>query len=82
MAKKRVDFHTNPEDFNDTRLPKGGLGEAQPVEVIRERKKRRVQLLTYDTLIDRMDTCAKNRGLSRAELFEKVMSEYLDSQGV
>lgn len=82
MAKHKPNFQMNPEDFRETRLPNGGLGEVQPQEVIRERKKRRVQLLTYDTLIDRMDLCAKNRGLSRAELFEKVMSEYLDSQGV
>ena len=82
MAKHRPNFTVDPADFNETRLPNGGLGEAPATEVVRERKKRRVQLLTYDKLVDRMDACAKNRGLSRAELFEKVMSDYLDSQGV
>ena len=79
MAKHKPAFQVNPEDFNDTRLTHGGLGETQPVEMVRERKKRRVQLLTYDRLVDRMDACAKSQGLSRAELFEKVMTNYLEN---
>lgn len=82
MAKHKPNFQVFPEDFNETRLTNGGMEEIQPVEVVRERKKRRVQLLTYDKLVDRMDACAKSQGLSRAEFFEKVMGDYLDRNEV
>jgi hypothetical protein len=45
---------------------------------IKETKDRRVQLLTYGTLVDRMDTYAKMNGLSRAEVFEMAVSEFLE----
>lgn len=45
---------------------------------IKEIKDRRVQLLTYGNLIDRMDKYGKQHGMSRAEVFEVAISEFLD----
>lgn len=60
-----VDTHTH--NHTPTHIPK-----------IKETKDRRVQLLTYGTLVDRMDTYAKMNGLSRAEVFEQAVAEFLD----
>lgn len=43
-----------------------------------ERKQKRVQLLTYDSLIRRMDKYAAKRGVSRVVVFETAMKAYLD----
>lgn len=43
-----------------------------------ERKRRKVQLLTYDSLVDRMDAYAAKMGVSRAVVFEAAVSAYLD----
>lgn len=45
---------------------------------VKETKDRRVQLLTYGTLVDRMDAYAKHNGMSRAEVFELAVKEFLD----
>lgn len=44
----------------------------------RELKQKRVQLLTYDSLIRRMDKYAAKRGVSRVAVFEAAMIAYLD----
>ena len=43
-----------------------------------ERKQKRVQLLTYESLIARMDKYAAKRGVSRAAVFEAAMIAFLD----
>ena len=43
-----------------------------------ERKQKRVQLLTYESLIARMDKYAAKRGVSRAAVFEAAMNAFLD----
>lgn len=43
-----------------------------------ERKQKRVQLLTYESLINRMDKYAAKRGVSRVAVFEAAMVAYLD----
>jgi hypothetical protein len=44
----------------------------------RERKQKRVQLLTYESLISRMDAYAEKRGVSRVAVFEAAVNAYLD----
>lgn len=41
-------------------------------------KTKRIQILTYDNIVRRMDAYAKRNGLSRAEVFEQAVSEFLD----
>ena len=43
-----------------------------------ERKQKRVQILTYESLIRRMDKYAAKRGVSRVAVFEAAMIAYLD----
>lgn len=49
-----------------------------PVPKVRERKTFRAQILTYPSLIKRLDSYAEMNGLSRAEAFEKAVSEFLE----
>ena len=44
----------------------------------RERKRKRVHLLTYESLIDRMDAYALRKGVKRVDVFETVMTAFLD----
>lgn len=46
--------------------------------IIRETKNRRIQILTYGSLVDRMDAYANKRGMSRAEVFEAAVRMYLE----
>lgn len=41
-------------------------------------KNKRIQILTYSSLVRRMDTYAKRNALSRAEVFEKAVTEFLE----
>lgn len=59
--------HTHEHEHEQPQLP-----------VVKEIKNRRVQLLTYDSLVDRMDNYGKLYGLSRAEVFEQAVTEYLE----
>lgn len=45
---------------------------------VKETKNKRIQILTYSNLVRRMDNYAKRNGLSRAEVFEQAVSEFLD----
>ena len=44
----------------------------------KEKKRKRVHLLTYESLIDRMDAYALRRGVKRVDVFETVMTAFLD----
>lgn len=46
-----------------------------------EKKSRRIQILTFDSLVDRMDAYAKKRGVSRAEVFEVALEKFLSDLG-
>lgn len=86
-AKKIGAIDLHPENFNETRLNResehthtdtdththNDVYDAKP-----ETKSRRVQLLTYGSLVDRMDAYGKKMHLSRAEVFEVAVREYLD----
>ena len=41
-------------------------------------KTKRIQILTYSSLVRRMDSYAKRNGLSRAEVFEQAVSDFLE----
>lgn len=43
-------------------------------------KNKRIQILTYSNLVRRMDAYAKRNALSRAEVFELAVTEFLDRQ--
>lgn len=43
-----------------------------------EFKQKRVHLLTYESLIERMDKYAAKRGVSRVAVFEAAITAYLD----
>ena len=45
---------------------------------IKETKDRRVQLLTYTALIEDMDAYGESHGMSRAEVFEAAVREFLE----
>lgn len=58
---------THTHNHTDTHTPK-----------IRERKTARIQILTYPSLIEKLDDYAKMYNLSRAEAFERAVSEFLE----
>ena len=92
MAKKR-DFAISPDSFNETRLTDTPIHDYTHTHkythddthtqelVAKKRKTRRVQLLTFDDLVDSMDAYAKELGVSRAEVFEAGMTKYLKDLG-
>ena len=41
-------------------------------------KNKRIQILTYSALVRRMDSYAKRNAMSRAEVFEKAVTEFLE----
>ena len=48
-----------------------------PTPKVRERKTFRAQILTYPSLIEKLDNYARMHGLSRAEAFELAVSDFL-----
>ncbi len=44
----------------------------------KQTKNKRIQILTYSNLVRRMDAYAKRNALSRAEVFEKAVTEFLE----
>jgi metal-responsive CopG/Arc/MetJ family transcriptional regulator len=44
----------------------------------KEFKTKRIQVLTYESLIQRVDEYAAKRGVSRAAVFEAALEAYLD----
>lgn len=67
--KKDVDTHTHKHDDTDVYVQ---------TTVKKTTKNKRIQILTYSALVRKMDTYAKRNGLSRAEVFEKAVSEFLE----
>lgn len=61
-----TDNHTHTHKHKDTPKPK-----------VRERKTFRAQILTYPSLIERMDEYAALNDMSRAEVFEQAVTEFL-----
>lgn len=68
-SDKPTDTHTHTHTDTHTHL--------EP----KETKTRRVQLLTYPSLVDRMDAYGAAHQMSRAEVFEKAVSYFLDENG-
>lgn len=64
-----TDKHTHTHEHDDV---------YEPDIVVKPTKDKRIQILTYSNLVRRMDTYAKRKGLSRAEVFEQAISEFLD----
>lgn len=96
MAKnpKRItSFDIHPEDFQETRLRSGEVVSAthehehthkhthEHEPVARVKKDRRVQWLTYDSLIQRIDAYAQERGVSRADALEAMAEKFLSDLG-
>lgn len=50
---------------------------ATPAQKGKELKSKRIQILTYESLIDRMDAYADRQGMSRAEVFEAAVAAFL-----
>ena len=88
--------HTHERVHNDTheheQTHKQVREEKTPVErvyehththepVARVKKERRVQWLTYDSLVQRIDAYAKERGVSRADVLEVGMEKFLSDLG-
>ena len=68
-APKAKTTHTHDYTHDDTQ------------EIKRKRKNRRVQILTYDDIVDRLDRYCKKNDISRAEVFEKVINQFLAENG-
>lgn len=64
---KHTPTHTHNHTPTPTHTPK-----------VRERKTFRAQILTYPSLIERLDDYARMHGLSRAEAFERAVTEFLE----
>jgi hypothetical protein len=46
---------------------------------LRERKTARIQILTYPSIVEKLDHYARMNGLSRAEAFERAVLDFLES---
>ena len=68
-----VPTHTDVPTHEDTHTHKHD-------DVVKKKttKNKRIQILTYSNLVRRMDSYAKRNALSRAEVFEKAVTEFLD----
>lgn len=89
-AKNITSLGLHPEDFQETRIPVGKEYTHTPthehthnqIDVYepkqKETKTKRIQLLTYESLINRMDAYAAKRGVKRVAVFEAAVEAYLD----
>ena len=89
-AKIITSLGIHPEDFQETRIPAGKehtpththdythtqIDVYEPEQ--KETKTKRIQLLTYESLIQRMDAYAAKRGVKRVAVFEAAVEAYLD----
>ena len=84
-AKKTTAFGVSPESFSESRRHRENADthththKSVQEPKAKERKQRRVQLLTYESLIARMDAYAKRQGVSRVDVFEAAVTAFLDS---
>jgi hypothetical protein len=78
-AKVTNSFGVDPESFNTQNNTTVTTQTKEPVRepVGREKKDRRIQILTFGSLVDRLDAYAKRRGVSRAEVFEMAVEHFL-----
>ena len=67
-----IDTHTHTDNDSDVYEPDINIK-------VKETKTKRIQILTYSNIVRRMDAYAKRNGLSRAEVFEQAVSEFLDN---
>lgn len=65
-----ADKHTHTHDDTHTHT-----------QQVKETKTRRVQLLTYQSLVDRMDAYGAAHQMSRAEVVEMAVTYFLDENG-
>ena len=63
------DTHTHNDVDNDVYVP-----EAK----VKQTKTKRIQILTYSGLVRQMDSYAERTGMSRAEVFEQAVKEFLE----
>lgn len=68
-----TDTHSDVPTHTDTHTHKHD-------DVVKKKttKNKRIQILTYSSLVRRMDSYAKRNALSRAEVFEKAVTEFLE----
>lgn len=69
-------FDLGEKPIVETRTPEPVIGSG-PL-VARELKKKRIQILTYESLVTRLDSYADRQHRSRAEVFEAAVTAYLD----
>lgn len=73
-----VSTHTHVDTHKPTHTHKNRQPEVyEPVQK-KEFKTKRIQVLTYESLIQRVDAYASKRGVSRAVVFEAALETYLD----
>ena len=72
--EKDVSTHTDV----DTHTHKHNHGQDEEPAKVKTTKNKRIQILTYSNLVRRMDSYAKRNALSRAEVFELAVTEFLD----
>lgn len=91
-AKRITSLGIHPEDFQETRIRPGQEQTHTPTHTHdythtsadvyepqqKETKTKRIQLLTYESLIQRMDAYAAKRGVKRVAVFEAAVEAYLD----
>lgn len=75
QGTEEVSTSTHDYTHNHTHTHAHGIQEPQA----RERKTKRVQLLTYESLIARTDAYAEKRGVKRVEVVEAALTAFLDS---
>lgn len=66
-TKKPTQEYTHTNTHNDVYEPEK-----------KTNKTKRIQILTYEHLIDRMDAYAEKRGVKRVAVFEAAITAYLD----
>lgn len=73
--EKEVPTHTDKHEREDV-----STHTHKHDDVVKKKttKNKRIQILTYSSLVRRMDGYAKRNALSRAEVFELAVTEFLD----
>lgn len=83
MAKEQIKstaFGADPNSFNESRIQRSTHTHTHNDSYEtkrRERKNKRVQILTYESLVERLDEYCSKNDISRAEVFEAAITEYL-----
>lgn len=74
------DVSTHTDTHNDVPTHTDTHTHKHDDDVVKKKttKNKRIQILTYSSLVRRMDSYAKRNALSRAEVFEKAVTEFLE----